>query len=212
MGTKTFVIANNVGLSGKTTTVANLAVCLSILGKKVLIVDYSRDAYLDLVIVKNHIKHQLIREATPLIHYSKLTLEDSLASSQSNYDFILADTHSNNWEEVYALYHDSSLIVPVVCEFYGLNSLESLLRRVSKGNVTLEGVLPVMHREESEVSNTIVKHLHQKFENLMFDTQINRNFYLAFQTDLEHFTLQNYNENAALTYLNLATILVDRYK
>ncbi len=209
---KKILIANGQRKSGKSTTALNLSLCLSSLGKKVLLFDTTDGNFLKRLLKSENKFNSTLNQILPLFHYYS-SLDQELPELSGDYDYLIIDSEINNWTDSLERFNDElSMLIPIESEFYGLNNQEIFFQSLVSKNVKIEGILPVMVRSQSEVSTNMIKQIKGSFGNLVFDTYIVRNYYLARQSDIIEFDLKLFTEKAAFTYLNVANILIERNK
>ncbi|MGB1247819.1 MAG: ParA family protein [Chitinophagales bacterium] len=109
-------------------------------------------------------------------------LKGALNEVKDNYDFIIIDcSPSLGLITVNALAASDSVLVPVQCEYFALEGLGKLLNTIkivqSRINTELEieGILLTMFDTRLRLSNQVVDEVRQHFQELVFDTIINRN-------------------------------------
>ena len=101
---------------------------------------------------------------------------------RKNYDFIIIDcSPSLGLITINALTAADSVIIPVQCEYFALEGLGKLLNTIkivqSRLNPTLEieGILLTMYDVRLRLSNQVVEEVRTHFEDMVFDTIIQRN-------------------------------------
>ncbi|MBK9933590.1 MAG: ParA family protein [Cytophagaceae bacterium] len=97
------------------------------------------------------------------------------------YDFIFIDCPpSLGIVPVNSLMASDSIIIPLQCEFFGIEGLELILGTLKiiqkrlKPELYVEGILLTMHEEENLLSNQILHLMHENFGDQIFDTYIPR--------------------------------------
>ena len=105
---------------------------------------------------------------------------------KDEYDYILIDcSPSLGLITVNALSAADSVIIPVQCEYFALEGLGKLLNTVkiiqSRLNKTLEieGFLLTMYDPRLRLSNQVVDEVKKHFQNMVFETIIQRNIKLS---------------------------------
>ncbi|MDW7679572.1 MAG: ParA family protein [bacterium] len=138
---------------------------------------------------------------------------------KSAYDFILIDCPPSIGELTYAsLTVSNSIIVPIQCEYYALNSLGRLLkfvRDVKKNmnpNLKYRGFLVTMVDLRSNLSRLVMNRLRYTLGRLVLDTAIPRNIRLA-EVPLygKPAVLIDKNSKGAKSYIELAQELLNQH-
>ena len=139
-----------------------------------------------------------------------------LDSIRDEYDFIIIDcSPSLGLITINALTAADSVIIPVQCEYFALEGLGKLLNTIkivqSRLNTTLEieGILLTMYDVRLRLSNQVVEEVRSHFEEMVFDTIIQRNTRLS---EAPSFGVSVIMHDAtckgAINYLNLAREIV----
>ena len=139
-----------------------------------------------------------------------------LDSIRDEYDFIIIDcSPSLGLITINALTAADSVIIPVQCEYFALEGLGKLLNTIkivqSRLNTTLEieGILLTMYDVRLRLSNQVVEEVRSHFEDMVFDTIIQRNTRLS---EAPSFGVSVIMHDAtckgAINYLNLAREIV----
>ncbi len=199
-----YVIANGDGKSGKSTTALNLAICFATLTQKTLLIDLSRNSWVSQLCDPKNLGQVKLNT---FLSFQKTGQVDLM--TLKSYDKIVVDCPSHLNTDVFnTLKTVAKVIIPVECEYYGLNTLPDLLRQIDRAGIEIAGFLPVMHKRGTEVSETILNKLTENFDQMVFLPSIQRNYYLAHQKDLNSFVLSELSNKAAVTYLSLANTLL----
>ena len=113
-------------------------------------------------------------------------LKKVLAPLRPLYDYILIDcSPSLGLITINALTASDSVIIPVQCEFFALEGIAKLLNTIkiikSKLNPALgiEGFLLTMYDSRLRLSNQVLDEVRRHFQELVFDTVIQRNVRLS---------------------------------
>ena len=250
---KVISIANQKGGVGKTTTAINLASALSVLEKKVLVIDAYPQANatsglgFDLKQIKTSIYECLIDEVNPkdiilnteregldiipshidlvgaeiellnLANREKL-MKHVISKVKDDYDFVLIDcSPSLGLLTVNALTAADSVIIPVQCEFFALEGLGKLLNTIKiiqtrlNPDLQIEGFLLTMYDGRTNLSNQVVEEVRKHFEDMVFETVIQRNVKLGEapshgKSIIDH----DVASKGAVNYLNLAREVLQR--
>src|SRR6202000_396427 len=109
-----------------------------------------------------------------------------LDSLRDEYDFIIiGGAPSLGFITINALTAADAVIVPVQCEYFALEGLGKLLNTIkivqSRLNTQLEieGILLTMYDVRLRLSNQVVEEVRNHFEDMVFDTIIQRNTRLS---------------------------------
>jgi len=135
---------------------------------------------------------------------------------RNEYDFIIIDcSPSLGLITINALTAADSVIIPVQCEYFALEGLGKLLNTIkivqNRLNTALEieGILLTMYDVRLRLANQVVEEVRNHFEDMVFDTIIQRNTRLS---EAPSFGLSVIMHDAtckgAINYLNLAREIV----
>ena len=135
-----------------------------------------------------------------------------LDSIRNEYDFIIIDcSPSLGLITINALTAADSVIIPVQCEYFALEGLGKLLNTIkivqSRLNTALEieGILLTMYDVRLRLSNQVVEEVRSHFEEMVFDTIIQRNTRLSEAPSFGlSVIMHDANSKGAINYLNLA--------
>jgi len=139
-----------------------------------------------------------------------------LASIKNDYDFIIIDcSPSLGLITINALTAADSVIIPVQCEYFALEGLGKLLNTIkivqSRLNTRLEveGILLTMYDVRLRLSNQVVEEVKTHFEDMVFDTIIQRNTRLSEAPSFGvSVIMHDATSKGAINYLNLAREIV----
>ncbi len=139
-------------------------------------------------------------------------------SLRDDYDFIIIDCGpSLGLITVNALTAADSVIIPVQCEYFALEGLGKLLNTIkivqSRLNSTLdiEGILLTMYDKRLRLANQVVDEVKTHFQQMVFDTIINRNIRLSEAPSFgESIMMHDVNSTGAINYLNLAREILQK--
>ncbi len=134
------------------------------------------------------------------------------------YDFVIIDcSPSLGLITTNALVASDSVIIPVQCEYFALEGLGKLLNTVKiiqnnlNTELQIEGLLLTMYDMRTRLSNQVVEEVKMHFQDLVFDTIIQRNTKLS---EAPSFGLAAISHDAeskgAINYLNLAKELLQK--
>lgn len=129
-----------------------------------------------------------------------------------DYDFIIIDcSPSLGLITINALTAAHSVIIPVQCEYFALEGLGKLLNTIkivqNRLNTTLEieGILLTMYDVRLRLSNQVVDEVRSHFNELVFNTIIQRNTRLSEAPSYGvSVIMHDANSKGAINYLNLA--------
>lgn len=135
-----------------------------------------------------------------------------LNTVKDNYDFIIIDcSPSLGLITINALTAADSVIIPVQCEYFALEGLGKLLNTIkivqSRLNTQLqiEGILLTMYDVRLRLSNQVVEEVRTHFEDMVFDTIIQRNTRLSEAPSFGvSVIMHDATSKGAINYLNLA--------
>jgi chromosome partitioning protein len=135
---------------------------------------------------------------------------------KNEYDFIIIDcSPSLGLITINALTAADSVIIPVQCEYFALEGLGKLLNTIkivqSRLNTQLEieGILLTMYDVRLRLSNQVVEEVRTHFEEMVFDTIIQRNTRLSEAPSFGiSVIMHDATSKGAINYLNLAREIV----
>ena len=250
---KIIVIANQKGGVGKTTTAINLAACLGVLEKKVLLIDADPQANstsgvgYDPREIESGLYECLIDKLSPIDVILKtesptlsllpahidlvgaelelvnqqnreFILRDILEQIKSIYDYIIIDcAPSLGIITTNALAAANSIIIPIQCEYFALEGLGKLLNTIKiiqsrmNKDLDIEGLLLTMYDTRLRLSNQVVEEVKTHFQEMVFDTIIQRNVRLSEAPSFGRtIIMHDANSKGAINYLNLAKELIEK--
>ena len=141
-----------------------------------------------------------------------------LAPIKDDYDFIIIDcSPSLGLVTVNSLTASDSVIIPVQCEYFALEGLGKLLNTIKivqtrlNPDLDIEGILLTMFDTRLRLSKQVVEEVKMHFQDMVFDTIINRNTRLG-EAPSYGKTIVMYDANSigAINYLNLAREILER--
>jgi chromosome partitioning protein len=135
---------------------------------------------------------------------------------RNEYDFIIIDcSPSLGLITINALTAADSVIIPVQCEYFALEGLGKLLNTIkivqARLNTTLaiEGILLTMYDVRLRLSNQVVEEVRTHFEDMVFDTIIQRNTRLSEAPSFGiSVIMHDATSKGAINYLNLAREII----
>lgn len=141
-----------------------------------------------------------------------------LHSIRDDYDFIILDcSPSLGLITVNALTAADSVIIPVQCEYFALEGLGKLLNTIKivqkqlNPGLDIEGILLTMYDSRLRLSNQVVDEVKTHFQDMVFETLINRNTKLGEAPSFgETIIMHDINSSGAINYLNLAREILQK--
>ncbi|WP_411275320.1 ParA family protein [Daejeonella sp.] len=139
-----------------------------------------------------------------------------LEKIRDNYDFIIIDcSPSLGLITINALTAADSVIIPVQCEYFALEGLGKLLNTIKivqnrlNTELQIEGILLTMYDVRLRLSNQVVEEVKTHFQDLVFDTIIQRNTRLSEAPSYGiSVIMHDANCKGAINYLNLAREII----
>jgi chromosome partitioning protein len=141
-----------------------------------------------------------------------------LEKIKDNYDFIIIDcSPSLGLITINSLTASDSVIIPVQCEYFALEGLGKLLNTIKivqsrlNPNLQIEGILLTMYDVRLRLSNQVVEEVKTHFQDLVFDTIIQRNTRLSEAPSYGiSVIMHDANCKGAINYLNLAREIIKK--
>lgn len=145
-------------------------------------------------------------------------LKQVLGKINGEYDYMLIDcSPSLGLLTVNALTASDSVIVPVQCEYFALEGLGKLLNtiKIIQSNLNkeleIEGFLLTMYDSRLRLSNQVVDEVRKHFQQMVFETIIQRNIKLSEAPSFgQPALLYDAESRGAVNYLNLAKELISK--
>ncbi len=145
-------------------------------------------------------------------------LKRSIAEIKDQYDYIFIDcAPSLGLITLNALTAADSVIVPIQCEYFALEGLGKLLntiksvQNIHNPNLDIEGLLLTMYDSRLRLSNQVVEEVRTHFQNMVFNTIIQRNVRLSEAPSYgESIIMYDASSNGAENYLNLAREFLEK--
>src|ERR1700744_3701413 len=139
-------------------------------------------------------------------------MKEVLDGLRHEYDFIIIDcSPSLGLITINSLTAADSVIIPVQCEYFALEGLGKLLNTIkivqTRLNTALEieGILLTMYDVRLRLSNQVVEEVKTHFEDMVFDTIIQRNTRLSEAPSFGmSVIMHDATSKGAVNYLNLA--------
>lgn len=145
-------------------------------------------------------------------------MRGALTPLKEEYDFIIIDcSPSLGLVTVNALTAADSTIVPVQCEYFALEGLGKLLNTIKivqqklNPDLTIEGILLTMYDTRLRLSNQVVDEVRMHFQEMVFDTIINRNTTLGEAPSFgQTIIMHDASSKGSVNYLNLAREILQK--
>lgn len=145
-------------------------------------------------------------------------MRKAIEAVKDDYDFVLIDcSPSLGLLTVNALTAADSVIIPVQCEYFALEGLGKLLNTIKivqsqlNPELDIEGILLTMFDTRLRLSRQVVQEVKTHFQQMVFDTIINRNTKLgeapSFGTSI---IMHDADSTGAINYLNLAREILQK--
>jgi chromosome partitioning protein len=136
----------------------------------------------------------------------------ALEKIKDKFDFIIIDcSPSLGLVTINALSASDSVIIPVQCEYFALEGLGKLLNTIKivqtrlNTDLEIEGILLTMYDVRLRLSNQVVEEVKTHFQQMVFDTIIQRNTKLGEAPSYgETIIMHDASSKGAINYLNLA--------
>ena len=145
-------------------------------------------------------------------------LKQAISHLKSAYDYILIDcAPSLGLLTLNALTSADAVIIPIQCEYFALEGLGKLLNTIKSVQtihneaLDIEGLLLTMYDSRLRLSNQVVEEVQKHFNNMVFQTIIQRNVKLGEAPSYGE-SIINYDVNSrgASNYLSLAKEIIDK--
>ena len=135
-----------------------------------------------------------------------------------DFDFIIIDcSPSLGLITINALTAAHSVIIPVQCEYFALEGLGKLLNTIKivqtrlNPELNIEGILLTMYDMRLRLSNQVVEEVKTHFQDLVFDTIIQRTTKLGEAPSFgESIIMHDASSKGAINYLNLAREILQK--
>ena len=145
-------------------------------------------------------------------------IRELLAPIKGDYDFIIIDcSPSLGMVTVNSLTAADSVIIPVQCEYFALEGLGKLLNTIKivqnrfNPDLDIEGILLTMFDTRLRLSKQVVEEVKMHFQDMVFDTIINRNTRLGEAPSFgKTIVMYDANSTGAINYLNLASEILEK--
>ncbi len=145
-------------------------------------------------------------------------LNDLLKQQKDNFDYILIDCPpSIGFLTISAMTASDSILIPLQCEYFAVESLEQLLKMIKQiknknsPDLVIEGILLTMVDTNEEFSLKIADETRKRFNELFFKTMIPRSGNLIESAFYRRpVFLWNITCEASRCYLNLAGEIIEK--
>jgi chromosome partitioning protein len=172
----------------------------------------------NLFLLPSHI--DLVGAEIEMIHLPnrEKKMREVLDKIKSNYDFIIVDcSPSLGLVTINALTAANSVIVPVQCEYFALEGLGKLLNTIKivqsrlNPELEIEGILLTMYDSRLRLSNQVVEEVKTHFQQMVFDTIIQRNTKLGEAPSFgQTIIMHDASSKGSVNYLNLAREILQK--
>jgi len=147
-------------------------------------------------------------------------LKTVLADIIDDYDYILIDcAPSLGLLTLNALTAAHSVLIPIQCEYFALEGLGKLLntiksiQKIHNKDLDIEGLLLTMYDSRLRLSNQVVEEVQKHFNEMVFDTIIQRNVRLSEAPSFgESIISYDASSKGANNYLSLAEEIINKNK
>lgn len=145
-------------------------------------------------------------------------MKAALDKVKDKYDFIVIDCcPSLGLTVINSLAAADSVIIPVQCEYFALEGMGKLLQTIKlvqehiNTSLDIEGVLLTMYDPRLKLANQVVEEVKMHFQNMVFDTLIQRNVKLAeAPSHGKTIIMHDAVGKGSVNYLNLAREILQR--
>ncbi len=145
-------------------------------------------------------------------------MKKAIDKIKDDYEFVIIDcSPSLGLITVNALTAADSVIVPVQCEYFALEGLGKLLNTIKivqsrlNPSLDIEGILLTMYDIRLRLSKQVVEEVRMHFQQMVFDTIINRNTKLGEAPSFgETIIIHDADSTGAINYLNLAREILQK--
>src|SRR3954470_22788319 len=145
-------------------------------------------------------------------------MKSVLGKVRDQYDFIIIDcSPSLGLITINALTAADSVIIPVQCEYFALEGLGKLLNTIKivqsrlNTELAIEGILLTMYDMRLRLSNQVVEEVKTHFQQMVFDTIIQRNTKLGEAPSFgQSIIMHDASGKGAVNYLNLAREILQK--
>ncbi|OOB77366.1 MAG: sporulation initiation inhibitor Soj [Epulopiscium sp. Nuni2H_MBin003] len=147
-------------------------------------------------------------------------LTNKIQEISNDYDVILIDSPPGiNLLNINALTASDYILIPMQCEYYGLEGLSQVMQTFKRVKATTNprleiiGILFTMYDSRTKLSNEVIKEVEKYFSNYTFNTKINRSIKLSEAPSYGKSCISySPNSKGAIQYKELTTELLGRLK
>ncbi len=172
----------------------------------------------NLYLLPSHI--DLVGAEIEMIHLPnrEKKMREVLEKIKDSYDFIIIDcSPSLGLVTINSLTAANSVIIPVQCEYFALEGLGKLLNTIKivqsrlNPNLEIEGILLTMYDSRLRLSNQVVEEVKTHFQQMVFDTIIQRNTKLGEAPSFgQTIIMHDATSKGSVNYLNLAREILQK--
>ena len=172
----------------------------------------------NLFLLPSHI--DLVGAEIEMIHLPnrERKMKEVLEKIKNDYDFIIVDcSPSLGLVTINALTAADSVIIPVQCEYFALEGLGKLLNTIKivqsrlNPELAIEGILLTMYDSRLRLSNQVVEEVKTHFQQMVFDTIIQRNTKLGEAPSFgQTIIMHDSSSKGSINYLNLAREILQK--
>lgn len=172
----------------------------------------------NLYLIPSHI--DLVGAEIEMIHLPnrEQKMKEVIEKVRKDFDFIIIDcSPSLGLITVNALTAADSVIVPVQCEYFALEGLGKLLNTIKivqtrlNPSLDIEGILLTMYDSRLRLSNQVVEEVKTHFQQMVFDTIIQRNTKLGEAPSFgQTIIMHDASSRGSTNYLNLAREILQK--
>ncbi len=145
-------------------------------------------------------------------------LKSVIEKIEKKYDYILIDcSPSLGLITVNSLTAADSIMIPVQCEYFALEGLGKLLNTIKiiqsrlNPDLQIEGFVLTMYDSRLRLSNQVVEEVRRHFQQMVFDTIIQRNVKISEAPSFgKPVIMYDAESKGSLNYLNLARELLQK--
>jgi chromosome partitioning protein len=145
-------------------------------------------------------------------------MKNALNKIKDDFDFIIIDCNpSLGLITINSLTASDSVIIPVQCEYFALEGMGKLLNTIKivqsnlNPNLDIEGILLTMYDSRLRLSNQVVEEVKTHFQQMVFDTIIQRNTKLGEAPSFgKTIIMYDASGKASVNYLNLAREILQK--
>src|SRR5690554_1120292 len=172
----------------------------------------------NLDLIPSHIDLVAIEIELVDVENREYMLKTAIKGLKEVYDYIIIDcAPSLGLLTLNALTAADAVIIPIQCEYFALEGLGKLLntiksvQKIHNQNLDIEGLLLTMYDSRLRLSNQVVEEVKKHFNNMVFDTIIQRNVKLSEAPSYGE-SIINYDATSrgATNYLSLAEEIINK--